>query len=440
MKTVAVVGAQWGDEGKGKIVDLLAADADVVVRFQGGNNAAHTLVVNGEKFILRLVPAGALHEGKVCVIGNGTVVDPIALAEEIANLKRRAHRRDDSRLKLSYDAHLVMPYHRAIDRARETRLGKSAIGTTGFGIGPAYEDKMARVGLRFDDFLDLAAFEEKLAHNIREKNLYLKTMLKAKPLNARDITAQMRKARTRLLRYLCDTSVFLQQAIASGKRVLFEGAHGVMLDIDHGTYPYVTSSNCGASAIFGGAGVAPGQLDAVLGISKAYTTRVGGGPFPTEIQGRLGDELRAKGDEFGSATGRPRRIGWFDAVLARHAIRLNGMWALALTKLDVLTGIAPLKICVGYQVRGTRYDEVPAGRRLLAKVKPIYEELPGWSEPIADTRTLTELPPNARHYLTRVSELSRVPLAMVGVGAARDATIVLENPFLADAHCRSAIR
>jgi adenylosuccinate synthase len=430
MKTVAVVGAQWGDEGKGKIVDLLAADADIVVRFQGGNNAAHTLVVNGEKFILRLVPAGALHEGKVCVIGNGTVVDPIALAEEIANLKRRSHLRDDSRLKLSYDAHLVMPYHRAIDRAREARLGKRAIGTTGFGIGPAYEDKMARVGLRFDDLLDLAAFEEKLARNIREKNLYLKAILKAKPLNARDITAQVRKARSRLLRYLCDTSVFLQQAIASGKRVLFEGAHGVMLDIDHGTYPYVTSSNCGASAVFGGAGLAPGQLDAVLGISKAYTTRVGGGPFPTEIQGRLGDELRTEGDEFGSATGRPRRIGWFDAVLARHAIRLNGMWALALTKLDVLTGIDPLKICVGYQVRGARYDEIPPGRRMLDKVKPIYEELPGWSEQIADARALDALPSNARHYLTRVSELSGVPLAMVGVGAARDATIVLENPFL----------
>src|SRR6266478_6242445 len=411
MKIVAVVGSQWGDEGKGKIVDLLAADADIVVRFQGGNNAAHTLVVNGEKFILRLMPAGALHDGKICVIGNGTVVDPIALVEEIENLKSRSRLKDDSRLKLSYDAHLVMPYHRAIDRAREARLGKSAIGTTGFGIGPAYEDKMARVGLRFDDLLDLAAFEEKLARNIREKNLYLKAILTAKPLNARDITAQVRKARSRLQRYLCDTSVFLQQAIASGKRVLFEGAHGVMLDIDHGTYPYVTSSNCGASAVFGGAGLAPGQLDAVLGISKAYATRVGGGPFPTEIQGRLGDELRTEGDEFGSATGRPRRIGWFDAVLARHAIRLNGMWALALTKLDVLTGIDPLKICVGYQVRGARCDEIPPGRRMLDKVKPINEELPGWSEQIADARALDALPSNARHYLTRVSELSGVPLA-----------------------------
>src|SRR5579875_155520 len=349
MKTVAVIGTQWGDEGKGKIVDLLAADADVVVRFQGGNNAAHTLVVDGEKFILRLVPAGALHDGKTCVIGNGAVVDPIALIEELDSLRRRNRMRADDALKLSYDAHLVMPYHRAIDRAREARLGKRAIGTTGFGIGPAYEDKMARIGLRFDDLENFAAFTEKLEYNIREKNLYLRAVLKAKPVSAAEIIAKMKIARTRLRRYLCDTSIYLADAIAAGKRILFEGAHGVMLDIDHGTYPYVTSSNCGASAVFGGAGIAPGRLDGVLGISKAYTTRVGGGPFPTEIKGRLGDALRAEGDEFGSATGRPRRIGWFDAVLVRHAARLNGMWGLALTKLDVLTGIDPVKICVGYE-------------------------------------------------------------------------------------------
>jgi len=292
MKTVAVVGAQWGDEGKGKIVDLLAIDADVVVRFQGGNNAAHTLVVNGEKFILRLIPAGALHPGKVCVIGNGTVVDPVALVEEIANLKRRGRALGPDDLKLSYDAHMVMPYHRAIDRAREARLGKRAIGTTGFGIGPAYEDKMARVGLRFDDLSDRAAFTEKLTRNISEKNLYLKTVLKAQPLKPREIIEAALKARTRVQRYLCDTPAFLHAAIRGGKRVLFEGAHGVMLDIDHGTYPFVTSSNCGASAVFGGAGVAPGQLEAVLGISKVYTTRVGGGPFPSEIFGKLADSLR----------------------------------------------------------------------------------------------------------------------------------------------------
>jgi adenylosuccinate synthase len=429
MKTVAVVGSQWGDEGKGKIVDLLAADADVVVRFQGGNNAAHTLVVNDEKFVLRLVPAGALHDGKTCVIGNGAVVDPIALIEELDSLRRRNRMRADDALKLSYDAHLVMPYHRAIDRAREARLGKRAIGTTGFGIGPAYEDKMARIGLRFDDLENFAAFTEKLEYNIREKNLYLRAVLKAKPVSAAEIIAKMKVARTRLRRYLCDTSIYLADAIAAGKRILFEGAHGVMLDIDHGTYPYVTSSNCGASAVFGGAGIAPGRLDGVLGISKAYTTRVGGGPFPTEIKGRLGDALRAEGDEFGSATGRPRRIGWFDAVLVRHAARLNGMWGLALTKLDVLTGVDPVKICVGYEIRGKSFAEIPANRRMLDKVKPVYEELPGWNGDISDVRALADLPEAARRYLERIEAATGVPLAMVGVGAAREATIVLRNPF-----------
>jgi adenylosuccinate synthase len=429
MKTVAVVGSQWGDEGKGKIVDLLAADADVVVRFQGGNNAAHTLVVNDEKFVLRLVPAGALHDGKTCVIGNGAVVDPIALIEELDSLRSRNRMRGDDALKLSYEAHLVMPYHRAIDRAREARLGKRAIGTTGFGIGPAYEDKMARIGLRFDDLENFAAFTEKLEYNIREKNLYLRAVLKAKPVSAAEIIAKMKVARTRLRRYLCDTSIYLADAIAAGKRILFEGAHGVMLDIDHGTYPYVTSSNCGASAVFGGAGIAPGRLDGVLGISKAYTTRVGGGPFPTEIKGRLGDALRAEGDEFGSATGRPRRIGWFDAVLVRHAARLNGMWGLALTKLDVLTGVDPVKICVGYEIRGKSFAEIPANRRMLDKVKPVYEELPGWSGDISDVRALADLPEAARRYLERIEAATGVPLAMVGVGAAREATIVLRNPF-----------
>ena len=431
MKTVAVVGSQWGDEGKGKIVDLLAADADVVVRFQGGNNAAHTLVVNGEKFILRLVPAGALHQGKTCVIGNGTVVDPIALLDEIKSLKQRGRLRDDSLLKLSSDAHMVMPYHRAIDRARETRLGKDAIGTTGFGIGPAYEDKMARVGLRFDDLSNFKTFTEKLQRNIRDKNAYLKSILKAKPVAATEIVGQMRAARTRLMHYVCDTSAFLQESIAAGKRVLFEGAHGVMLDIDHGTYPFATSSNCGAGAVFNGAGVAPGSLEAVLGISKAYTTRVGGGPFPTEIGGRLAQAMREEGSEFGSATGRPRRIGWFDAVLTRHAIRLNGMWRLALTKLDVLTGIDPVKICVAYEVRGRRFDEPPPNRQLLGKVKPIYESMPGWNEGIGGARSLRDLPENARRYLERLGEVCGVGLAMIGIGASRDATIVLENPFRA---------
>jgi adenylosuccinate synthase len=429
MRTVAVIGTQWGDEGKGKVVDLLAHDADIVVRYQGGNNAAHTLVVNGQKFILRLVPSGALHPGKVCVMGNGMVVDPVALLAELDDLAARRRALDPASLKLSYDAHLVLPYHRAIDRAREARAKGAAIGTTGFGIGPAYEDKMARTGLRFDDLVDLASFTDKLKRNIREKNAYLRAVLKAKPLPAEPIVRAMRAARRRLLPFLCDTGAFLDHAIRAGRRVLFEGAHGTMLDIDHGTYPYVTSSNCVASAVLSGSGLGPGRLDAVLGISKAYSTRVGAGPFPTEISGPLADSLREEGVEFGSATGRPRRIGWFDAVLARHSVRLNGLWGLAVTKLDVLAGIDPIQICVAYQVGSDRFDEMPPGRRMLERVKPVYEELPGWRERISDVRSMAELPANARRYLERLAELSGVRLAMVGVGADRASTIVLANPF-----------
>jgi adenylosuccinate synthase len=430
MQTVAVIGTQWGDEGKGKIVDLLATDADLVVRFQGGNNAAHTLVVDGEKFILRMVPAGALHPGKICVIGNGMVIDPFALIEELEQLKAHSHPLTPDRLKISCDAHLVMPYHRLIDRAREARLGARKVGTTGFGIGPAYEDKMARSGLRFADLAKPAAFRTRLEYNLKEKNLYLKNVLKAKPVDAKGLMAQIGPMRRRLASYIADTAWFVADAVAAGRRVLFEGAHGTMLDIDHGTYPFVTSSNCVASAVFSGGGLPPGKLDAVLGIAKAYATRVGGGPFPTEIKSALGDRLREEGDEFGSATGRPRRIGWYDAVLARYAARLNGMWGLALTKLDVLTGVNPLRICYAYQAGGRRYDEMPAGRAALEKVRPLYEELPGWDQDISGVRSLADLPENARRYLDRIAELGGTKLSMVGVGAGREAIIVLENPFL----------
>ena len=430
MKTVAVVGTQWGDEGKGKIVDLLAADADIVVRFQGGNNAAHTLVVDGQKFILRLVPAGALHPGKICVIGNGTVVDPFALIEELDKLRAHGYLDGEDSFKLSYDAHMVMPYHRAIDRGREARLGSNAIGTTGFGIGPAYEDKVARSGLRFADLIDFRSFTARLERNLAEKNAYLKSVLKAKPVKADELVAQMKVVRKRLMPYLADTASLLYRAQEAGLRMLFEGAHGAMLDIDYGTYPYVTSSTCLAAAAYAGAGLPPGRLDAVLGISKAYTTRVGGGPFPSEIKTGLGKRLREEGDEFGSATGRPRRIGWFDAVLARHALRLNGAWGLALTKLDVLTGIDPVRICIAYERGAKRYNEMPPGRLGLDKVRPIYEDLPGWHQSLQGARSLNDLPAPARRYLDRIAELTGVKLAMVGTGAAREATIMLSNPFL----------
>ncbi|HEY2107729.1 MAG TPA: adenylosuccinate synthase, partial [Candidatus Binataceae bacterium] len=413
MKTVAVVGTQWGDEGKGKIVDLLAADADIVIRFQGGNNAAHTLVVDGQKFILRLVPAGALHRGKTCVIGNGTVVDPFALIEELDQLRAHGFLAGADSFKLSYDAHMVMPYHRAIDRGREARLGRNAIGTTGFGIGPAYEDKVARSGLRFADLVDFRSFTTRLERNLAEKNAYLKSVLKAKPIKADELVAQMKVARKRLMPCLADTASFVYSSQEAGKRMLFEGAHGAMLDIDYGTYPYVTSSTCLASAAYAGAGLPPGKLDAVLGISKAYTTRVGGGPFPSEIKTSLGKRLREEGDEFGSATGRPRRIGWFDAVLARHALRLNGAWGLALTKLDVLTGIDPVRICIAYERSSQRHNEMPPGRIGLDKVRPIYEDLPGWHQSLQGARSLNDLPAPARRYLDRIAELVAVPLAMV---------------------------
>jgi adenylosuccinate synthase len=429
MKTVAVVGTQWGDEGKGKIVDLLSADADIVVRFQGGNNAAHTLVVEGRKFILRLVPAGALHPGKTCVIGNGTVVDPFALIQELDNLRANGFLNGEDSFKLSYDAHMVMPYHRAIDRGREERLGKNAIGTTGFGIGPAYEDKVARSGLRFADLIDFRSFAARLERNLVDKNAYLKAVLKAKPIKADELLGQMKLVRKRLTPYLADTARYVYEALAAGKRILFEGAHGAMLDIDYGTYPFVTSSNCLASAAYAGSGLPPGSLDAVLGISKAYTTRVGGGPFPTEIKTAIGKRLREEGDEFGSATGRPRRIGWFDVVLARHALRLNGAWGLALTKLDVLTGIDPLRICVAYEHRGKRYEEMPPGRAALDRIRPVYENLPGWHESLQGARSMTDLPSAARRYLERINQLTGVPLAMIGTGAAREATIMISNPF-----------
>jgi adenylosuccinate synthase len=377
------------------------------------------------------VPAGALHPGKACVVGNGTVVNPIALLGEIDELKKNGFMKDPELFRLSYDAHMVMPYHIAIDRAREARAGKRAIGTTGFGIGPAYEDKMARVGLRFEELLDQTAFIERLRRNISEKNAYLKAVLKAKTLKADEIVEAMKKARRRLLPYLCDSGAYLSDAIAAGKRVLFEGAHGTMLDIDHGTYPYVTSSNCIASAAYDGVGIGPSIQLAVLGISKGYTTRVGAGPFPSEFKGQLADSLREEGGEFGSATGRPRRIGWFDAVQLRYAARVNGLWGIALTKLDVLTGLDPIKICVGYIVKGKRYDQMPPSHRMLLSAKPIYEEMPGWRESPANARTLDELPAAMRNYVDRVGEIAGVPIAMIGVGAGRDATIVLQNPFTA---------
>jgi len=423
MPATVVIGTQWGDEGKGKLVDLLAADADVVVRFHGGNNAGHTLVVDGQKTILNLVPAGVLHPGRLCMMGAGLVIDPAVLVAEIDALRARGYLAEDRWLRISEQAHLIMPYHRAIDHARERLRGTGSIGTTGRGIGPAYEDKMARTGIRVGDLFDEAGFREALERNLREKNAYLQALLGEQPLEFDAIHDGYVRHRERLRPYVADTGVELRQAVAAGKRILLEGAQGVMLDIDHGTYPFVTSSNAVAGAAAAGAGLPPRAIDRVIGITKAYTTRVGGGPFPTELTDALGERLRADGDEYGATTGRPRRCGWFDAAVVRRAVELSGVDVIALTKLDVLTGIDPLRVGVGYELDGARLEGPPSTTSAWQRLRPIYEELPGWSEPLGNARTIAALPANARRYVDRLAALVGAPIVLVSVGPDRDQTI-----------------
>ena len=429
MNSVVVVGLQWGDEGKGKIVDLLSAEADIVARFQGGNNAGHTLVVDGEETVLHLIPSGALHRDTVCVIGGGVVVDPGALVSELEGLRKRGYMREPERLRISQESHLILPYHKAIDQARERRRGKGKIGTTGRGIGPAYEDKAARIGIRMIDLCDEAAFRERLRDNLDEKNSYLEAMLDESVLDYDSMVGELVRYGKILRPFVTDTSRLLHEALVAGKKVLFEGAQGVMLDVDSGTYPFVTSSNTAAGAVTSGAGIAPGMVTTVVGISKAYTTRVGSGPFPTELDDALGDRLRNEGGEFGATTGRPRRCGWFDAMIVRKAVRISGVSSLALTKLDVLTGLDPLRICVGYRVDGATIDEVPASASMLARVEPIYEEQSGWHQSISGVDRLEALPREARAYLDRLEQIIEVPVGILSVGPGRDQTVVLSPPF-----------
>ena len=429
MSNVAIIGAQWGDEGKGKVVDLFTYDADIIVRFQGGNNAGHTLVVDGKKTVLHLVPSGALHRDKLCVIGNGVVVDPQILIEEIDALKAQGHLLDDSLLRISEEGHLIMPYHKAIDLARERLRGKGKIGTTGRGIGPAYEDKVARVGIRFIDLLEEDTFREKLRHNIEEKNIYLKAILKEKTLDFDEIHDTYAGYRERLRPLITNTSLLLHREIRAGKKVMFEGAQGTLLDVDHGTYPYVTSSNTSTGGACTGAGVGPQHIHHVIGISKAYTTRVGSGPFVTEQFGPEGEILKREGVEFGATTGRPRRCGWFDAVGVRHAVRVNGITGIALTKLDVLTGFKNVPICTAYRFDGQLYDEFPASLKVLDKAEPVLEEMPGWNEPITAVRKFSELPSAAQKYVQRIEKLLDTEIILVSVGPGREQTILLKNPF-----------
>ncbi len=429
MPASVVIGTQWGDEGKGKVVDLLAADADVVVRFHGGNNAGHTLVVDGEKTVLNLIPAGVLHPGRICMLGPGMVIDPEVLVAEIDALRARGYLADDRWLRVSEQAHLILPYHRAIDHARERLRGAGKIGTTGRGIGPAYEDKVARTGIRVADLFDDDGFREALERNVREKNGYLEALLGERPLSFAELYARCLAYRERLRPFVADTVREVQAALAAGRRVLLEGAQATMLDVDHGTYPFVTSSNAVAGAAAAGAGVPPRALGRIVGIAKAYTTRVGAGPFPTELTDALGERLRADGEEYGATTGRPRRCGWFDAVVVRHAVALSGVDGLALTKLDVLTGVDPLPVCVAYEADGRRLAGLPATARGWGRVRPVYETLPGWHEPLGAARTLAELPANARRYVERLADLAGAPLLLLSVGAQRDQTIRLGAVF-----------
>jgi len=429
MANVAIIGAQWGDEGKGKIVDLFTEDADIIVRFQGGNNAGHTLVVDGKKTILHLVPSGALHPGKFCVIGNGVVVDPEILIEEIIALKRQGHLADDSRLRISDQAHVIMPYHKSIDLARERLRGKGKIGTTGRGIGPAYEDKVGRVGIRFVDLLEEDTFRDKLRRNIEEKNIYLKAILKEKTLDFDEIHDAYGRYRERLKGYVADTGRLLDREIRAGKRVLFEGAQGTLLDVDHGTYPFVTSSSTITGGACSGSGVGPQHIQQVIGISKAYATRVGSGPFPTELDGPDGETLRREGAEFGATTGRSRRCGWFDAVGVRHAVRVNGFTGIALTKLDVLTGFKKIPICTAYRYQGQRLDEFPASSKIMQGAEPVYETMEGWDQPIGAVKKFADLPAAARQYVRRLEEIVGAEIILVSVGPGREQTILLKNPF-----------
>lgn len=429
MSNIVIVGTQWGDEGKGKIVDLLAEYADIVVRFQGGNNAGHTMVVNGKQFIFHLIPSGILQK-KTCIIGNGVVVDPEVLLEELDRLDEKGIHVGPDELQISEKAHVVMPYHKAIDHAREKKKGDKKIGTTGRGIGPSYEDKATRRGIRFIDLIDPDVFREKVNANLEEKNFYLENYLSSETLNPEKIIEQYNKVAKRLESHITNISVVINRAIKEGKKILFEGAQGTHLDIDHGTYPYVTSSNTIAGNACCGAGIGPKEITGVLGVAKAYTTRVGLGPFPTELFDEIGDSIQKKGSEFGATTGRKRRCGWLDTVLLKNAVYLNGLTGLVITKLDILDGLESIKICTGYEYKGEVLNDFPASLKVLAECKPIYETLPGWPEDITNIREMVDLPQNTKNYLNRISEMTETSIHIVSVGPARDETIVLKNPFL----------
>jgi adenylosuccinate synthase len=429
MTTLIAVGAQWGDEGKGKLVDWLALKAELVVRFHGGNNAGHTLVVEGEQTVLHVVPAGILNPGTVNLIGPGVVVDPDILLGELDALAARGLLRDPSRVRVSGRAHVILPWHLALDKAREENAKGRAIGTTGRGIGPAYEDKVTRRGIRVADLLDADSLREACERLAEQKNFELTEYYKWKPVDGLAIYRKAVEWGRRLEPYVDHTERTLERALRDGKNVLFEGAQGNFLDIDHGTYPYVTSSNCVAGAVCAGAGIGPTRIDRVLGITKAYTTRVGGGPFPTEETGELGEELRRLGGEFGATTGRPRRCGWLDVVMLREAATVNGYTSLAVNKLDVLSGMPEVKVATAYRIDGKLIDEFPMTLGEIERAEPVYESHTGWTGDLTTCRSFDDLPREARDYVDRVEALVGVPVEMISVGPGRDETISRCDPF-----------
>jgi adenylosuccinate synthase len=430
MSTLVVVGSQWGDEGKGKITDLLSEEADIIIRYQGGCNAGHTVVMGDKQFIFHLIPSGILHKGVKCLIGNGVVIDPEFLLQEIENLKKKNIEIDDN-LLIDFKAHVVLSYHKTLDEIKEMQRGKDKIGTTQRGIGPAYVDKIARTGIRMIDLIDEKYLPKKLENNIYEKDTIFQRLYGRKISNQekKDILKKYREYGQLLKRYVTDVSLYLNQAINENKKILFEGAQGTLLDVDHGTFPYVTSSNPIAGGACTGTGVGPTKIDKVMGITKAYTTRVGRGPFPTEMQGKLEEYTRQKGGEFGATTGRPRRCGWFDAVLVNYAVRINGMDSMVLTKIDVLSDFDKIKICTSYKYNEEIIEEFPVNLEILQNCIPVYEEMEGWKGDISQITKYRDLPQQLKDYINRIEELVKTKVVIVSVGAKRSQTIIREKVF-----------
>ncbi|WP_448596404.1 adenylosuccinate synthase [Thermoleptolyngbya sp.] len=427
MANVVVIGAQWGDEGKGKITDLLSKSADVVVRYQGGVNAGHTVVVQGQTFKLHLIPSGILYPATECIIGSGTVIDPKVLLDELDQLKKLGISSEN--LLISETAHVTMPYHRMIDAAAEEQRGRHKIGTTRRGIGPTYADKSERTGIRVVDLMDAEGLRDQLTWTIEYKNVILEKLYNLPPLDPDAVIDEYLGYAERLRPHVVDSSLRISQAVRQRRNILFEGAQGTLLDLDHGTYPYVTSSNPVSGGACVGAGVGPTIIDRVIGVAKAYTTRVGEGPFPTELLGDVGEALCDRGAEFGTTTGRKRRCGWFDAVIGRYAVRINGLDCLAITKLDVLDDLDEIKVCTAYEIDGQQVRDFPSNARVFARCQPIYKTLPGWKQDTSNCRSLDDLPRQALDYLKFLAELMEVPIAIVSLGASRDQTIIVEDPI-----------